>query len=200
MADVSNNNLNYMVLDTETTGLPKVLNGEYYPPSKTQYYAFSRLVELGYIIYDSKHNEIKRSSFLVKPDGFNVEATHVHQITHEHACDHGIPISDVFKTFSADLDTVGAIVAHNAQFDLHILRAECHVYNNADLLKKIESKTAICTKQLGAGFIKIESSRGPKLSVLYEHFFNTPADQIHRALDDVLLCAKCYVRMATQDD
>ena len=192
MADT---NSNYMVLDTETTGLPKMINGEYYSPSMTQYYAFSRMIELGYIIYDSQHKEIKRESLLIKPDGFNVESVHIHQITHEYACEHGIPIADVFAIFSADLDNAGTIVAHNAQFDLHILRAECHVYDETKLLKKIESKTIVCTKELGKQFLKTESEHGPRLYALYEHFFDVPANQEHRALSDVLLCAKCYVKM-----
>jgi len=187
--------LNYMVLDTETTGLPRMVNGEFYPPSETQYYAFSRLVELGYVIYDAQHNEIKREALLIKPDGFNVEAAHIHGIAHEYACDNGIPIADAFKTFSADLDTVESIVAHNIQFDLNILLAECCVYKNTEISKKIESKIAICTKQLGKQFLKTESERGPRLSALYEHFFDTPANQDHRALSDVLLCARCYVKM-----
>lgn len=186
---------NYMVLDTETTGLPRMINGDYYPPSETQYYAFSRLVELGYIIYDAQHKEIKRESLLIKPDGFNVEAAHIHGIAHEYARDNGIAIADVFKIFSTDLDTVSSIVAHNVQFDLHILLAECCVYGDTELMKRIESKTAICTKELGKSFLATSSERGPRLGALYEHFFGEPANQEHRALSDVLLCARCYVKM-----
>lgn len=34
-----------------------------------------------------------------------------------------------------------------------------------------------------------------KLTILYEYLFSEKCNQKHRALDDVILCSKCYFNM-----
>ena len=54
--------MNIIVLDTETSGLPiqKKFN-DYYDPIFTKYYDSSRIIEIGYIIYTHKQEEMRAS-------------------------------------------------------------------------------------------------------------------------------------------
>ena len=42
-----------LVFDTETTGLPIFNNRDYHDPSLLEFYDSSRVIELGYIIYEN---------------------------------------------------------------------------------------------------------------------------------------------------
>ena len=87
--------MNILVIDTETTGLPNRPSfNKYYNPMICKHYDSSRIIEIGYIIYNEQGQKIKENSFLIKPDNFIIENTHIHGISQIDANTNGIDIKE----------------------------------------------------------------------------------------------------------
>jgi len=177
-----------MVLDTETTGFP---NGR--DPKDWEKFNQARLIELGYIVYDSSGKKIKEYDSLVKPDNWTITNSFVHGISQADAIATGKPISEVLTELSKDLDQVSAFVCHNINFDMDIIGAESYRAKQIELAEKIESKRKICTMELGKKFMKV--NKRPKLVELYKFLFKQEFKQDHRALSDCVACADCFFNM-----
>ena len=82
----------YLFFDTETTGIPQ----DYKAPC-TDTDNWPRLVQLGWILTDSRGNELRRGNRIVRPEGFEIPAaaSDVHGITTERALAEGEPLRDV---------------------------------------------------------------------------------------------------------
>lgn len=185
------NPTNIMVLDTETTGLPKTKGfGRYYLPSDLDKYESSRLVELGYIIYDKRGNYIKKYQQIVKPDKFKIKNSKFHGISNKKANSKGISCKNVLNNLYEDIKSVNLIVAHNIKFDLNIILSECYRYQMNELIGKLESINTCCTAEESY----LRYGRYMKLTHLYETLFDKEIDQKHRALSDARYCAKCYFK------
>lgn len=186
----------YMFLDTETTGIPEQKSfNKYYEPHYINFYDMSRMIELGYLITDDVGNKIKEKSFIIKPEGFVIKNSNIHGITMEKALAEGIHIREALEIFYEDLQTVDKIIAHNMNFDKHILLSECYREYRADvpLTRKIKKIAKQCTMIMGQQ--KLNTDRGPKLVALHKAIFNKEQTQEHRALSDVYLCYECYFNM-----
>ena len=95
--------MNKLFIDIETTGLPirKGFNN-YYEPSEIKYYDTSRMIEIGYIIYDNEKNRLKKISHLIKHhDDIKINNSKIHGITQNHINKKGILIIDVLNELSA---------------------------------------------------------------------------------------------------
>jgi DNA polymerase-3 subunit alpha len=179
-----------MVLDTETTGLPTKLGSVFCgPPAQIDLYNSARLVELAYIVIDSDTKvEIKRHSVLVKPT-FTIPNAEFHGITQDLAERDGLDLCEVLAALHADLQMCTFLVAHNVEFDTHILRSECYRAGAIALAELIESRTLQCTMKMGT----IPWGKWPKLSELHTRLCpGPPIVQSHRALGDTELCLDCY--------
>ena len=180
-----------MVLDTETTGIPITAGfNKYYHPKELKYYDSARLVELGYIIYDDKGKEIKTVSHIVSPNNFSIDNWKIHGITNEIAAEEGIDINTVFDEFSKDLDNIDSIIGHNITFDMNVLLSEFYRHKKNELIDKFKNINVICTMKIGKVIMK--QYKYPKLIELYSFLFNEVCNQEHRALSDVIICAKCF--------
>lgn len=186
---------NYILFfDLETTGLPKTKGfRKYYDPWELEYYEPSRMIEIGYIITDNDGKEIKRNSFLVKPDGFEIKNSFIHGIEQETAENDGLPINQVFDEVLKDFENVSTIVAHNIHFDRNILLSECCRYENKDLYTKIKDCEYKCTMAMGQDYMELK--KYPKLVELYKYLFNENFEQEHRSMSDTEHCKKCYFKM-----
>lgn len=187
--------MSIIVLDTETTGLPRSRNPQ--NPQNIQDFDTSRIIELAYIIYDENRNEILRKSYLIKQDNFTIKNDHIHGITNEMCSNNGRRLEDVFSEFEEYLTDVTSIVAHNAIFDINVILSECYRYGFFSLIDLLNSKNIICTYKLARQCSKIK--RSLKLTSLYSLFFE---DQIeaHRALNDVIMCSRIYFHMTQVDN
>jgi DNA polymerase-3 subunit epsilon len=189
------NKCNYkLVFDTETTGFPQKKGFDlYYPPSQTYRYNNARLVELAYIIYDADGNVIKKVESLIKPNGFVILNSNIHGITTDKAMLEGNKLRDVLTQFNEDLQTVDTLIAHNIDFDINVVLAECYRTNQKKLIAELTKKDQICTMRLGKCHLK--QVKYPKLSELYSCLFNKEWKQTHRALDDAKTCGECYFQI-----
>ena len=185
---------NILIFDTETTGLPKRKSfNEYHDPKKLKYYDSSRVIEIGYIIYNSEGEKIKENCFLIKPNNFKIENTYIHGISQIDADLNGKNIVDGLKIFNDDLIDVKTLVAYNCEFDIHILISECYRNEYTELIKTLKTKDIQCCMKLAQN--KLSLLKYMKLKVLYETLFSTKIIQEHRALSDCEICGKCYFKL-----
>ena len=183
-------------MDIETSGLP-ITGGfnKYYPFNQTAYYDKSRIIELAYIIANSRGDVLFSHSVFIKPDGFVIENSHIHGIKHEDAQREGVSIKEALLKFDQDLKNFNCdkLVCHNINFDKTIMLSESWRNDVNDVIQTIMKISGICTMDMGKKLMKVRKC--PKLVELYHYLFKETVIQNHRALDDVKLCMKCYFEM-----
>ena len=182
-----------MVFDLETTGLPKKWNVH---PFHTTNYDTCRVINLGYVLLDKNNKIIKKVDHLIKhSEPVPINNSDIHGITNQDIQESGVVFKDVLKEFIADLYPCKKIVAHNIDFDFNVLLSELYRYYDKcrKIIGQMYTKEQICTMKTGQTFMKI--TKFPKLIELYKHTYNIEWKQTHRALDDAIVCAYCYVRM-----
>ena len=185
-----------LIFDTETSGLPpfKMVQKKRTiacPTKYIKYWEDCRMVELAWQIYQSNGTFVKSYFSLVYPNGFQIspESTKVHGITQKEAITHGKPIQTILQDFEADLQTVGTLVAHNIDFDYHVVLSE---YVRQSLsMDSLKTKKQICTMK---NWLQT-NRKWPKLTELYYECFQEKLQQTHRALDDVDACARIFFHL-----
>lgn len=182
----------YLIIDTETTGLPKnwkasVRNLDNWP----------RLVQIAWIQYDKSGTIITACDYLIKPDGFTIPkaASKIHGITTEKALADGRPIIDVLDEFERIVNDSYWLIAHNISFDEKVIGAEFLRIEKKNILGK---KPKLCTKEESTDYCAIPGPYGykwPTLSDLHLSLFGTPITDGHTALEDAKICAKCFFKL-----
>lgn len=179
---------NFLVIDCETTGLPKGGN-----PRNTEDYENSRLLELGYVLYNpNTFEQLATYSKLVRPDDFVVRCTDIHGITQDMAYEEGVSIADVLDHLDRIMPTFGVVISHNIAFDIKILLSEMFRYGRFEMYNRFLSNRFMCTMAIGTQMMG--QKRRVSLSRLMEHL-NVTALQKHRALPDAQMCLDCLIEM-----
>ena len=177
----------YFALDTETTGLPTSRAKP--TPGNISHYDECRMLSLAVVEFSDDHKESSAHHFLVKPDGFEVKATHVHGITQEKAEQDGLPFEDIYNFFSGLIFLSGetcTIVGHNLDFDLNVIQSEFIRHEkDLDLFNRVKP---VCTLKL---YRKV-FLKPIKLGVLYKNLFNKELDGAHDALVDARAAGEVY--------
>ena len=193
--------MTYIVIDTETTGLPEKnqMTGGWCSPNKTEYYDKARLVQIAWIIPGCVQKE-----YNIKPDGFVVppESTAIHKVSHEMAVTTGRRVKGVLKELFADIIShdVDKFVAHNCIFDFNIVASELFRADLKTCWQKLGKMKMECTMLRGTDMCKLPKKYGhgykwPSLIELYSHLFNETVEAKHNALYDTQLCYKCYTKL-----
>ena len=109
-----------VALDIETTGLPKMVsNRQYAPIHEFDFYESSRVLSVAFVSID------RERSFLIKPNGFVVQGTHIHGISQQDADTKGIEWEAALDGDLIEwLRGKQVVVAHNAKFDMNVLKSE----------------------------------------------------------------------------
>lgn len=179
---------NIMILDTETTGLPKQRP---FNPSNLMAYDGARMIELGYIIYDNKGKEIKRFDKLIYHKRLSIKNSFIHGITQEICRKKGDTIQQVLEEFQEDLKIVDTVICHNVNFDKNIILNEIFRSNMNELYVEFQNKNTLCTLEK----TKELYGKRTKLITWYNKLFpDEDIVQTHRALDDVEMTSKCYFK------
>jgi len=176
-----------MILDTETTGLPKERP---FNPNNPKAYDGARMIELGYIIYDENNTEIKRFNKLIYHKRLSIKNSFIHGITQKMCYKKGESSEKVLDEFYEDLKNVDLLICHNISFDKNIILNEISRCNMSDLYNELFNKKTLCTLEK----TKELYGKRTKLSTWYKNLFNDDIIQNHRALDDVIMTSKCYFK------
>lgn len=181
----------YLFFDTETTGLPKRWNAP-----ATDFNNWPRLVQIAWILYDEKGNELRRADYIIKPEGFFIpkEAESIHGISNERASMEGILLKRALTEFLTAMKKCAILVAHNMSFDEKIVEAE---FLREKMKYDLRIKK-ICTKLSSTNFCRLPGNYGykwPSLTQLHNKLFGADFENAHNASSDVKICAKCFFEL-----
>jgi len=203
--------MHVLIFDTETTGLPKtkIVDGG-------NLHLWPHIVQFSYVILDINVNTlIKVKDAIVKiPSAVTIpeEAYKIHGITTEMTQQLGLSIETIMDEFFTDILNVDLLVAHNLNFDLNMIKCELlrliKENTNPDKYNSyfnefIKLKKMYCTMQESVDLCNIEARykngnkyiKFPKLSELYEKLFKTTPSKLHNSLNDVAVCARCFMKL-----
>jgi DNA polymerase III alpha subunit (gram-positive type) len=164
-----------MVLDTETTG----------------FYDYDRVLQLSYILFNEVQTLKTFDHYVKIHPSLKIKNSEIHGITNEICKNHGIPINQILDIFCYDLELCKALIGHNLQFDIRMLKSEFkRVSLNCDLLtcKPIED-----TFQLGKQ--KYPKGTPMKLGDLHRLELKTDMVNAHNALYDVIATMNIYKKI-----
>lgn len=208
-----------LIFDTETTGLcPKkcVLNFDNVDK-------WPSIMQLSYVMYDVETNRItKFRDYIIKiPENISIseESIKIHGITREFATNNGVDLMPVLFEFMNDFENAAEVIGHNLEFDLNLLKAEImrkikyelYYFESVcfeEFLEEVNSySNYICTMKETIDLCAIErtNSRGvymkfPTLNELHFKLFQTTPKNLHNALNDVLVCLRCYCKYKNNVD
>lgn len=186
----------YLIVDTETTGLPKNRNAPV-----GDFKNWPRIIQIAWMLFDKNHELIEIKSAYIKQDHpIPQQAVAIHGLTDKFIKENGEDALVIYQDFMAAASRAKYIVAHNIEFDMPII--------NSNLLRAglspIELKT-ICTMKRSKGFCAIEKMYGrgykyPKLNELFVACFfpnarSAEIAQKHNADIDVRITAKCFFKL-----
>jgi DNA polymerase III epsilon subunit-like protein len=201
----------YIVLDTETSGLPLFPHGPpglFYHPGYMYAYNRARVIEVAWQVIvsattiASHHTTLvlpeQRSSFSIHPD-----AQRIHGISPKM-----LMAEEVASTTSMLLHLCSVIskrptvmVGHNVAFDWHVLMSEAIRVDCRRAIRVLSMTPIRCTMYETTIFCGLKRSgnlpKWPTLLQLAQRLFGSdfaPGKQ-HRALADVLLTSKCFVEL-----
>lgn len=190
-----------IVLDIETTGLPKMDGFNIFKnPSSIKNYDSSRVIQIAIGCYDNNGKEQDFHDILINPeDKFEIKNSNFHGITQEKASKDGILLTDCVSLIKKILEKCDIIIGHNIQFDIHVLASELYRIGENKLASILLQKKNYCTCYNGKNITKIKNKYNkyklPTLEELYTHLFREPMLNYHNAKYDVIHTAKCYFKM-----
>ena len=183
----------YMVLDTETTGLPKMKKAGYSPYTELDKYDSARVVQISWLVMDAEGKIEDISDHVIKINNLeNTYGTSMHGISDVISEAIGIEFDMVCDKFMNDLDRIDCIVGHNIDFDIHVLKSELFRSYKENIIKKMDSKDILCTmKQMGE---KLNKSR-PSLAESYFQLFNKLMIGAHNSKYDIIYTSKVLCKI-----
>jgi DNA polymerase-3 subunit epsilon len=189
-----------LFIDTETTGKVDFKQPWDHPSQP-------HLVQLGALLLRGNGTQERELNCIIRPTGYTIppEATAIHGITTERALAFGVPLDHAMAKLQGmiiDADDTGTgngkIIAHNLQFDTHIVLAALALCSIPlapfGLLRPFCTMRALTDRmKLPGNFSKY---KWPTLDEAW-HFMHPdapppPPESRHTAMGDVLMCRDIY--------
>jgi DNA polymerase III epsilon subunit-like protein len=186
----------YLVFDTETTGLPLRWDA---PISDVE--NWPRVVQIAWQRFDAHGKKTSAKCFTVFPEGFEipVQAVKKHGITTAKARRTGVPIRKVLDIFTKELKKASVTVAHNHDYDVSVVGAECH---RLKIKHDFHRKRQVCTMKESTDYCELPGRYGrfkwPTLTELHITLFGKTIKETHHAAKDTAVCAKCFFELKRQ--
>ncbi len=182
----------FLVLDTETTGLPGKR-----APMLSRKQEWPRIVEFAWIECETDEVINAEFDYLIKPDCYVIpeKATAIHGITTKKVLDEGKSLFSVLEKFHKSLEGSSFIVGHNVDFDINVITSEASRLGISLPVNRYPKK---CTMKSSARLCSIRRGSGykyPSLPELYTVLFGLPPTGHHQALSDARSCMKCYFEL-----
>jgi DNA polymerase III epsilon subunit-like protein len=200
-----------LCFDTETTGLPEGRHISIYETAK-----WPHIVQLSFVVYDTEKREVVQEYDEIIRIGDNVELTpksvEIHGITREIIEKRGIPIGQALCAFKRALNISDCSIGHNLSFDKRVLIVES-IRNKGfdasdDSIVQLHFGKEYCTMLNSVDVCKIKMLRKngstyykyPTLLELHKHLFRIKPHNAHNSKVDVLICLRCYCKLAFEYD
>ena len=212
--DYNMETFNILVIDTETTGLPRREAGK--AMHELPVNAWPYPVQLSAVLYDAATRDISDhfDSVIALPSNIVVPAcsSAVHGITADECRRSGARVTEALRDIGSLARRADVIVGHNLEFDLGVVtaaahRSDCYADLPAclDVDPKRSTKPRVCTMIEGLPLCQLPFPRDrpgrsnnykyPKLGELCAHLFGSEPDGLHDSFVDVLVCLRCHVYM-----
>lgn len=187
----------FMFVDTETTGLPDRRGLPYgvdAPYTDLARYDGCRIVQIAVLITDGDLSVIAEENYVVRAEGFVVPPSAYHRITQNISQRDGVPIGTVADVLLRHLrggaggGGVSHVLAHNAAFDLPVIKAEMLRAGRRDVIAALDACTTVCTMHLtkqAVGILRNGTVKPPRLQELYEFATGKAMENAHDALWDI---------------
>lgn len=177
----------FLVIDTETSGLPKNWQAPYAETDNWPY-----IIQIAWIIYNQNHEEVKRENHFIYYKNIDIaeSATAIHQITADFLIKNGEDKQTVLNLLISDLSTYKPLViGHFVAFDLQMLNVEFYRLGQTHALNTL---SYFCTMMASTPFVRNPKIAQLKLNEFYIELFNEVPKQIHNALADAILTARIF--------
>lgn len=188
-----------LFFDTETTGLVRENRPATDPIQPMP-------VQIGVKFDAPNRREMVAMNYLIALDAgveMHPKALETHGISLETTRDYGLHLITGVEAF---LDLVGhadICVAHNARFDVTVMRHAAFLYANEvgiEYRDPFEGKRLFCTMLGALNIVKATPKRNgewkwPKLEECVRFFWNESLEGAHDALTDVRACARVYYHL-----
>jgi DNA polymerase III epsilon subunit-like protein len=183
-----------LIIDVETTGLPKKqknsLFGKLPAYENLEVFDSARIVQVSIMLCNEFFEEIEFIDFIVKTDGYSISNSQFHGITDEISAKEGIPFVQIAEVLLKMLKKVSHIVAHNAIFDMSILKSELFRLGLYSIIDELDTKQILCTmkhtKHIVKALNKIGYIKYPSLAELYRFVFDKNIENAHNSKYDVI--------------
>lgn len=183
----------YLIFDATPISKPR----DYKAPFSDTF-AWPRLIHLSWIILDENYKPVEDYDCIVSPEGFAIDeniSKHA-KIDMEDIKQKGENLEDILQSFSASVDKVEYLVAHNMNVNENVLAAE---YLRKGLNNNIFKTERICLMQESTYYCKIPSKGGgykwPSLRELHAVLFNNAYTPAGNARADVIAAARCFIKL-----
>jgi len=194
--------MNTLFFDTETTGLVKDNYAATDPKQPMP-------IQIGMKIDAVNRREMMAANYLIQPDGWTMDkkASEVTGLTDAIATEYGTHLVTGVEFFLDMVKTCDICVAHNAKFDVTVMRRAAFVYYDMigeDYVDPFKDKTIICTMLAALDIVKAPHKSGgkvrgqwkwPKLEECIKFFYNETLEGAHDALVDVRATGRVYYEL-----
>lgn len=189
-----------LVLDTETTGLPDregLKWGQSHPYTAVERYNSCRMVQICMAVTDEAFNIREKVNWIIDA-GVHIPNPEFHGITNTVVAEKGISVSEMAARLDAVLQQgVGQICAHNAEFDLNVIRSELFRCGAVETLKRLDSVPVFCSMQktidIVGAYGKGRGFKPPTLAELYAKTTGKRLKNAHNCIydtDNLLECLR----------
>lgn len=183
----------YVVFDTETTGLFVFRDketGDLVPADDPRQ---PRMASCAFILCDETGAAMIREKRYIKPDGWCMpqgegSAGAINRLTDEFLTENGVPVSEVLDMWEGFIGSGLIAVAHNAQFDAKMMRAELRRAGRDDMFEETRQTCTMrsCKAYQDAG-MPIKRGQYVKLEEACK-FFGIVLENAHDAMADAEAC------------
>ena len=190
--------MNVLFFDTETTGLTV-------PGKDPTDPAQPMPVQLGMKLDASDRKERGAFNFLIRTEGWQVnpQAAAITGIDNAIADRYGIDLIAGMEAFFDSIHNVDVAVAHNARFDVTVMRRATMVYcekTGHEYFDPFENVQVVCTMLASMNIVRAKPKRNgqwkwPKLEECVKFFFGETLMGAHDALVDVRATARVFYHL-----
>jgi len=177
----------YIVFDLETNGI-----GEFRPPTQT-------ITQIAFIKFNSNGQIIDQYSTIVSGATAVNSGCHAVKITLESIENEGIDPVLAYKRFLDAIDDDMIIYAHNADFDVNLLKRALRgtdmVFPNNKVICTMKTSTDLCKIRKTGYAARYGGYKWPSLSELAMHLnVEKEDDNFHDALYDCHITKECILK------
>jgi len=181
----------YMIIDTETNGLPITKKYCEYPQyNDLEKYNSARIVQFTFMLCNKDLDELKLHDYIIYAEEFNIKNSEFHNITNDISKNNGYDFNKVADIFYKELQNCQYVVAHNIGFDINVIKSELYRRKLYHIIMELDKKIEICTMKTFKYIVKAKNKynkiKDPSLKELYEHAFKSEMKNAHNSKYDVI--------------